>query len=80
MVKIQFIGRDAIPMKLLIALGNTCILAVLFGASPVVVIAGESDVTGARIPPEPGAALMRWVGQSEDTVKRFANRPCRVSI
>jgi D-alanyl-D-alanine dipeptidase len=48
-------------MKLLIASINTCILALLFGLSPAAVIAGVP--AGARIPPEPSAALMRWVGQ-----------------
>jgi zinc D-Ala-D-Ala dipeptidase len=38
-----------------------CVLAILFGLSPAVVTAGTpADV---RIPPEPSAALMRWVGQ-----------------
>jgi D-alanyl-D-alanine dipeptidase len=55
-------------MKLPIAFANTCILAVLFGASSAVVIAGVPS--GSPIPPEPSAVLMRWVGQygSEDSL------------
>jgi zinc D-Ala-D-Ala dipeptidase len=55
-------------MKLLTAFANTCILAVLLGASPAEVVAGVP--AGVHIPPEPSAAVMRWVGQygSEDSL------------
>jgi zinc D-Ala-D-Ala dipeptidase len=55
-------------MKFLITFVNTCILAILFGASPAEVIAGVP--AGTHIPPEPSAAVMRWVGQygSEDSL------------
>ncbi len=55
-------------MKSMITFVNSFIAAVLFAASPAVVIAGVP--AEARIPPEPGAALMRWIGQygAEDSL------------
>ena len=42
---------------------TACILALLLSASPLTVIAAEAAKAAVAIPPEPGSALMRWVGQ-----------------
>ena len=57
MLKVQFAARG---LKLC---ASACILALIISVSPMELRADAATNTGVLIPPEPGPALMRWVGQ-----------------